>query len=274
MNARYAGLVPIAILLAVLLALVVSFYPEPDLPRTPIFVLPYPFSSAHSLFLSAAALMVAYFFARGFISNGSFSLIALGNGSIVLGLGFLLSQILGNPPYGGPNELTGISSIVFLASGIFFGAFASLSVIGKTVKLGRPHTTLFVSYIGGAAIVGLSIILVETGSVPPLFVKGVGPTLLREEFLGAAIVLYSYSSVTLMRDFAKSHTPILYWFSLGLGAIAVGFLSAYLGRFPGGPFSWLGRFSVSVGGVYMLIAILEAYRGAEPNPTGPAKEQA
>ena len=254
-------------MLTVLLTIIVTNYPEQNLPKTLIFELPAPFSFAHSLFLAISALVVAYFFARGFLSSGSFNLVALGTGSLVLGLGFLVSQILGNPPFRGPNHLVAISNLAFLFAGIFFGAFATLSVFDRSMKFGKPIITLLVDYIGGILLIILLILVVEIKLIPDFFVQGVGPTMLRTQVLGAATVLFSYSSIVLMRNYARSQISILYWFSLGLASIAIGFLSGFLGTFPGGPFSWLGRISLAVGGIYFIAAILVASwaTGAETN---------
>ncbi len=123
--------------------------------------------------------------------------------------------------------------------------------------------TLIVAYVASIVLVLFVTLVVEARLLPDFFVKGGGPTALREQVLGAAVVLFSYSSVVLIRNYAKSHVSILYWFSLGLASIAVGFLSAFLGKVPGGPFSWLGRIAVSIGGIYFIVAILAAYRGIE-----------
>ncbi|MBI4258377.1 MAG: hypothetical protein HY619_05430 [Thaumarchaeota archaeon] len=260
MKARYAGLIPLVIMLSGLLTIIVNYYPEQNLPKNLVFELPAPFSFAHSLFLSISALIVAYFFARGFLSSGSFNLVALGTGSLVLGLGFLVSQILGNPPFRGPNHLVAISNASFLFAGIFFGVFVTLGLFDKGLKFGKHTVTLFVNYLGGILLVIVLILAVELKLIPDFFVQGVGPTLLRAQVLGAATVLFSYSSIVLMRQYMISQIPILYWFSLGLASIAIGFLSGFLGTFPGGPFSWLGRISLAVGGIYFVAAILVAYR--------------
>ena len=260
MHGKYVGLIPVPVVLASLMILILVVYPEQNLPRSLVFELPSPFSSAHSLFLSVSALIVAYFFARSFLSGGSLNLVALGNGSLVLGLGFLLSQMLGNAPFGGPNELVGISSLEFLLAGAFFGAFSTLNLLGKTMQFGRPIVTLLVNYAGSIALVFVLIALVETKLLPNFFIPGVGPTLFRAEVLGASLMLFSYSSIVLIRDYSRSHALILYWFSLALALVAVGFLSALLGRVPGGPFSWLGRIALAVGGIYFIVSILEAYR--------------
>ncbi|MBI2183607.1 MAG: hypothetical protein HYU39_01460 [Thaumarchaeota archaeon] len=190
-------------------------------------------------------------------------MVALGNASLVLGLGFLLSQLLGNAPFGGPNQLVGISSLVFLFSGLFFAIFATLSLFGRVMQFGKPIVTLLVDYMGSVVLVAVLILAVETRLVPDFFVQGVGPTLVRQQVLGASILLFSYSSIVIMRNFATSRTAILYWFSLGLGLIALGFLSAFLGKVPGGPFSWLGRISLALGGIYLIVSILEALKGVK-----------
>jgi len=259
LNTKYAGLVPLTVVLVGLLFLVTSYYPEQNLPRNLVYELPAPFSSAHSIFLSISALVVAYFFARGSTSRASYNMIALGSGSLILGLGFLLSQILGNAPFGGPNQLVGISSLVFLASGLFYAAFATLSLFGKTLSSGKPGLSFLAGYAGGIAIVVATILSVELSLLPDFFVPGKGPTLLREETLGAAVVLFSYSATFLMRSYRQHKISVLFWFSLGLAANAVGFLSAFLGKVPGGPFSWLGRLSLILGGIYFGASILAAY---------------
>ena len=263
MNAKHAGLVPLLVVLASLLVFILSFYPEQNLSPNLIFNLPAPFSSAYAFLLSISALVVAFFFARGFLSSGSLYLITLGSGSLILGLGFLLSQILGSAPFGGPNQLTGISSLVFLASGVFYSASVTLSLVGKTVRLEKSALALLVGYAGSIALVIVAIVSVEMKFTPDFFVSGVGPTLLRQQVLGAAIVLFAYASVVLMRNYTVSEVSILYWFSLGLAAIAVGFLSAFLGKVPGGPFSWLGRISLIVGGIYFVVSISQSYKGSE-----------
>jgi len=263
LNAKFAGVVPIFIVLVGLLVLLLSFYPEQDLPRNLVYELPAPFSSAHSIFLSASALVVAYFFARRFISRASSNLITLGSASLILGLGFLLSQILGNAPFGGPNQLVGISSLVFLVSGLLYGASSTMSLLGKTVSPGKPRLTFIAAYAGSVALVFVVILSVESSLLPAFFAPGKGPTPLRQEALGAAVVLFSYSAVVLMRNYRRHKTSVLFWFSLGLAANAIGYLSAFLGRVPGGPFSWLGRISLVLGGIYFGASILAAYKKTE-----------
>lgn len=239
------------------------FYPEKS--STFVYEIPAPFSSAHSIFLSISAIIVAYFFARAFLTRGSGTLVVLGSGSLVLGLGYLLSQVLGNAPFGGPIQLVGISSLVFLCSALFFGAFAVLSLVNRDFRLGKPSQALTASYIAGLGTVALSIWVVEAGLAPAFFVPKVGPTFLREEVYAVAIVLFLVSSAAMMKGFLGSGSVILYWFSMGLALVAVGLVSAFLGRFPGGPFSWLARLSVVLSGLYLLGAVRVAFRDTSKN---------
>ena len=247
------------VILLALAALLLYFYPERVNPPAFAFELPSPFSSAHSFFLSVSALVVGYFFGRGFLRDGSLQLLVLGGGSLVLGLGFLLSQVLGNPPFGGPNQLVGISGLSFLLSGIFYGSFAAMTLSNRPQVLFRRRAALAVEYSIGIGLILAVVWIFQTGMAPAFFQPGVGPTLLRQQALGASTILFAAASLVLMRMYSRSKDGILYWFSLGLAAVSIGFLSAFLGKVPGGPFSWLGRISVALGGLYLLYAIVEAY---------------
>ena len=274
MNSRYFGLLPIVVLLIGLFFAISSYYPEQNLPRNLVFELSAPYSSALSLFLSISALIAAYFFGRGFLSSGLYNLAALGSASFILGSGFLLSQILGSAPFGGPNELTGISSMVFLLSGLLFAGSETLSLLGSVQRVARTRIALLAAYTSGIALVLAMVLLVETHSLPIFFIAGTGPTPFREGLLGGAAILYAYSSVVLMRDYLISRESVLFWFSLGITSITVGFLSAFLGQLPDGPFSWLGRIAAAIGGIYLLAAIMTAYRregsGRNSGPRLPA----
>jgi hypothetical protein len=249
-------------MLVALTYLVVLYYPESArLPRYLIFNPPFPYSSLHTLVLACSAVMVAYFFARGFLSSGSLNLIPLGNASLILGLGFLLASILGEPPFGGPGQLVAISTLVFFVTGCLLGIFATLSLLNKAPRLEGRETVVTATYLGSVLVVVLIILAAETRlASTAFFVPQSGPTVLRGEMLGVAILLFSYSSIVLMKDYRASRASVLYWFSLGLASIAIGFASAFLGTFPGGPLSWLSRTLVAVGGIYFLLAIFATYK--------------
>jgi hypothetical protein len=206
---------------------------------------------------------MSYFFARGFVRSGSINLATLGLGSLILGVGFLVAQILGYPPFGVANEQVGISSLAFLFSGIFFTIFSTLSLLTSNKTSRWPIGLLVLAYVGGLVLVGLITLSVALNILPLFFVPGKGVTLLREEALGASIVLYAYSSIIGLRSYMGTRDDVQYWFSLALAAITVGFVCAFLGIFPGGPYSWLARVSLIVGGIYFIAAILIAYRSVD-----------
>jgi hypothetical protein len=258
MKGTKLALLPIVILLAVLLVLLVATYPEGK--ATPIYEIPAPFSSAHSFFLSISSLVVAYFFARAFIGRGVLNLLLLGCASLILGSGFLASQVLGNIPFGGPLQLLGISSLVNLSAGLVFGTYALATLLGGDFEFKSTKIILGLTYAVGLLIVLLAVWLVEAGIVPPFFRPGVGPTPIRQYSYLVAIILFGLTSMVVLGKYVELRSGVLYWFSLGLAVITIGFVSAYLGKFPGGPFSWLARISVGAGGIYFLFAVREAYR--------------
>src|SRR2546428_172656 len=68
--------------------------------------------------------------------------------------------------------------------------------------------------------------------------------------------LFTISAILFSRVYLRSHNPILYWYSLALGATAVGFLSFFATKGNGDPLLWTGIASVCVGSVYFLFSIL------------------
>lgn len=263
LNKKTVGLIPFFLLFAGLAVLMSYFYPEPIRPPVFAFELPSPFSSAYSLFLAMSALAVAYFFGRGFVGNGSAALLILGGGSFILGLGYPVSQILGNHPFGGPNQLVGIGRVIFLGSGLFYAAFAAISLSGKGVSLKRPKSWLAFVYGAAFGVVLATALLFETSFAPSFFKAGSGPTPLAGQVFDLTIILFASTSIVLMKSYLTTKAKLIYWFTLGIGLISVAVLTGLFGRVPGGLFAWLGRFSLVIGGAYFILAIIEAYRGEE-----------
>ena len=263
MNPRQLGLLPILFISGALVVLVSFFYPETLLPKGLTYTLPAPFSYSYSYFPFLAAIVMSYFFARGFVSSHSVSLATLGVGSLVMGAGFLVPQIIVYLLPASANELTGISSLVFLFSGILFTVFSTLRLVTSDRTASRPIGLLVLGYAGGLVLVGLVTVSAASNILPPFFAPGKGPTLFREEVLAVSIVLYTYSSLVIMRSYLGTRDDILYWFSLGLAATALAFLGVLLGTFPGGPYSWLSRVSLVVGGFYFIAALRIAYKAVD-----------
>jgi hypothetical protein len=260
LNLRQLGLLPIVFISGALVVLVSFFYPESVLPRGLTYTLPAPFSYSYSYFPFLAAIVMSYFFARGFLSSHSVNLATLGVGSLVMGAGFLVPQIIVYLLPASANELMGISSLVFLFSGILFTAFSTLSLVTSDGTASRPVGLLVLGYTGGLVLVGLITVSAASNVLPPFFAPGKGPTLFRGAVIAVSIILYAYSSLVIMRSYLSTRDDILYWFSLGLAATALAFLGVLLGTFPGGPYSWLSRVSLIVGGVYFVAALRIAYK--------------
>jgi len=260
LNTKALGLIPLFVLFAGLAVFVSYFYPEQIRPPVFAFELPSPLSSAYSLLLSASALAVAYFFGRGFLRERSVGLLVLGGGSLILGLGYPLSQVLGNQPFGGPNQLIGVGRISFLMAGLFYATFAAISLSGRAVSSGRPKTWLALEYGAAVGLILATAIVLETSLAPSFFKAGSGPTLLASQVFDLTLVLFAATSIILMKSYLTARSKIIYWFTLGIASLSVAVLAGLLGRVPGGLFAWQGRFSVAIGGVYFILAIIEAFK--------------
>jgi hypothetical protein len=101
-----------------------------------------------------------------------------------------------------------------------------------------------------------------SGVTPQFFVQGVGPTLIRQSVLGAAIVLFLLTALVSMRVFAKSRNSFHFWYALSLIMIALGLIAFFLQSAVGSPIGWLGRSGQYIGGVYALIAVLIVFKAA------------
>ncbi len=118
------------------------------------------------------------------------------------------------------------------------------------------------AYLGVLVFMALLTIASLQGAIPPFFIQGVGPTLLRQVVLGTAAALFAMSSLLFMIFYSKSRSEFLYWYSLALALIAAGLSAVFLQKAVGSPIGWTGRSTQYLGGIYFIIAVLTALRGA------------
>jgi len=86
-------------------------------------------------------------------------------------------------------------------------------------------------------------------------------TVLAGWVMGTTVVLFAVSSLVFMRIYFQSKTDILYWYSLSLALIAVGRCSSLLiSEATDVPVQWVGRLSLYLGAVYLLISVLTTRR--------------
>jgi PAS domain S-box-containing protein len=157
----------------------------------------------------------------------------------------------------GPNVNVTIFNLgVLLAAICHLGAV--ITILGERpgeAEISRRQQNVRLGYL--AVIVGMAllVVLAITGLTPPFFIQGQGPTLIRQNIVGWAIVLFVVSSLFTMNRFLRQRASFLYWYSLALGLLAAAMIGAFLQPAVGSPLGWVGRSAQFLAAVYFLISV-------------------
>ncbi|MHB8765719.1 MAG: sensor histidine kinase [Deferrisomatales bacterium] len=209
----------------------------------------------NTLFLSALPALVAVLAARSFIAGGDPALLWLGSGALAYGASSLVAGwAIGVP--GSPNPTVTIhNGGALLSAGLHLVSAAAARtgaaagprrVSAWAVPLAYGAVLLVVAGWSAAALAGLT---------PPFFVRGQGPTLLRQGVLGAALALFAFSAALVLGYYVRARTALVFWYGLALALIATGLLAVFLQRAVGSPLGWVGRSAQYLAGVYFLAAV-------------------
>lgn len=231
-------------------------YPVPFVYNPPLLVMFLNFA------LNAAmSFIVAYVAVRGFLIDGSPSLLLMGCGVLAFGTATLLSTYLGTLPGEANATVTSHNTISLLASGFQFASVVQASK-GSLRRAGMRKTVAILGYLGVLVSAALLTIGSLEGAFPVFFVQGLGATPLRQVVLGTALILFAASSALFMKLYYRSKSDAVYWYSLGLAFITLGLSSFFLARAVGDLTTWVGRFAQYLGGFCFLISILVVTRDA------------
>jgi PAS domain S-box-containing protein len=216
----------------------------------------------NTVFLSAIPFAVAYYLARGYVRSGSFNLLLLGCGMMILGTGAFLAGWL--PASDGPNVNVTLYNVAALLGAVFHVTSAIITSAGG-ISGEEPrgsNVKAILAYLGVLVFAALLTIASLQGALPPFFIQGVGSTVVRQAVLGIATALFAYSSLLFMVRYARTKSDFLYWYSLALALLAVGLFAVLFQKTVGSPIGWAGRSAQYLGGIYFLIAALTAARSA------------
>ncbi len=251
----YLGLLPVLLLFALVLS--EQLFPSSARVYEPHFLLPL---LNTSLFLAAG--VVAYIAMRIYLISGSPTILWIGCGVLTLGTGSLAAGWLIWPF--GPNVNVTIFNVgVFLASICHIGAaVANLGERPGEADPSRRKRNVRIGYLAVLVGIALLVVLTITGLTPPFFIQGKGPTVIRQNVAGWAIVLLSVSSLFTMNRFLRKRASFLYWYSLALALLALAMLAFLLQPAVGSPIGWLGRSAYVLAGIYFLISVSTGLREA------------
>lgn len=215
----------------------------------------------NTVFISAIAFVVAIVAARGYWKGGWFSLLLLGCGTLIFGMGSFISGAVIGGPDGMNNAITIYSSAAALAALFHFGGAALISTQTVSSFSWRERTLkMTLLYAGVSAIMVLLTAGALANILPRFFDPGTGVTLLRQIVLDAAIVLFVLAALRLYQLGLQLQSDLPYWYALSLALIAIGLLALFWGRSISSPIWWVGRIAQYLGGLYLLAATLPALR--------------
>jgi PAS domain S-box-containing protein len=226
----------------------------------------------NTVFAGLIPCAVAVLAARAYLRSGLSSLLLLGAGMLVFGLGTTVAGWLIGTPGGSNVTVTIHNTCACLAAALFLlGATLKFREPGPVRWRGDVRVILVAVYGGLLALVAVMTFLAMHGQTPPFFLPGLGPTPLRQVVLGSATLGYLLAGALFLDGYRQRRSDFLYWYSLALLLIAIGLFAVFTQKAVGDPVSWLGRSAQYVGCVLALVAVLAAVR--EANVRGLALDQ-
>lgn len=224
----------------------------------------------NTLFIAVVSFIVAYIALKNYRGTGSIQVLLLGCGVLVFGIGGVLAAVVRGLP-GGANLNVTIYNAGALLGAVFhlLAALLLLAGISPETRVSRRGARVLFGYLGCVFLMGLLTLGSVQGLMPPFFIQGVGPTLLRQQVLGAADILFVFSFLVFMATYLRSKEAFLYWYACALALTAISLTAFFLQSSVGSPLGWVGRFSQYVGGVYFIISLLAAGRSTGTRGTTP-----
>jgi hypothetical protein len=215
----------------------------------------------NTLLISVVAFVASYISAKSYVMSGSPGLLLLGCGMLTFGTGALVAGVVRGFPDGVSLNLIVYNTAALAASAfhVVAAALISMRVTSDLLRISRRMKAAL-AYLGVVVFVLILPVGGMVGVIPPFFIEGMGFTFLRQLVLGAAIVLFAVSSVLFMSLYYARRVSFLYWYSLALGVIAVGFVAGLLYWVMGDPLNWTTRAAQYVGGIYFLITVSTTVR--------------
>ncbi len=236
---RWLSFLPIPALV-LLIAGLESFVP-PSLYYEPPWLLPL----TNTLFVTVVCFIVALIALRNYWATGQVQVLLLGCGVLTFGLGGVIAAFIRSVPEVGANLNVTIYNTAALGGAIFHAAaaFVLLGGTAQEVVASRRGLWLLLGYAGPSVCMGLLTGASLQGLVPPFFVQGIGPTMLRQVILGGADVLFAFSWLVFLGTYLRIRESFLYWYSSALALTAISLTAFFIQSAVGSPVGWAGRFS-------------------------------
>ena len=256
------SLLPMPVLL--LLVAILHFADGPAVFYDP----PWLILTGNTLFVGAVGLAVAGIAWRNYVAAGQVQVLLLGCAVLLFGIGGMLAAVFRGLPDGANLNVT-IYNAAALAGAVLHFVAALILSAGVVLEAGpvRRNAWLTLGYGGVVLFMAMLCVASLSGAVPPFFVQGAGPTQLRQQVLGAADVLFVFSSLTFMTAYIRIREPFLYWYAGGLALTAISLTAFFIEHAVGSPVGWAGRCAQYLGGIYFLVSLFITGRSAQQRGT-------
>jgi len=209
----------------------------------------------NTVFITVISFLVSFQAAKAYLNYGSLKLLMLGSATLTFGwASFIAGWIIGFAD--SPDHVLAAHNTGLLLSGFFH--FLSSSQFAGFEENETAHTRkkiLAASY----AFIFVFFILLTTASVfnllPPFFINGKGPTVLRQSVLLISIFLYSISSILFYRTNLRTSDSFFMWYSKALALIVIGISALLITPKVGSTIGWAGRTAQYLAGIYFFTAL-------------------
>jgi PAS domain S-box-containing protein len=222
---------------------------------------PYLLFTLNVVFWTLAMAAILYISIKSYLQNGSLTIFLISVSILIFGSSVIVSGWVSNSS---GNQSVALSNPCLLVAATLQVASSVLSLTGKegTPTINRK-VSLLLAYSGSLLFVGLISALAVSDSLPTFFTAS-GPTLLRQAILGSAAILFGVAFIIFAIQYAKSKAPSLLLYALAIALLAIGLFTAFEVKAIGDVPTWLGRATLYVGTVYLIVAIVRS-RKSDPD---------
>jgi hypothetical protein len=207
-----------------------------DIPGTigPPILLPI----LHTVFIGLVSLAGIIIATRSFSTFGSWPNLMIGGALLSFALAHLAGGWL-TGPLGANTGMTSHNAESLLSSALFsLGALLSLRAVKPTKEAGRV-STIIIFYVAILAAQTVLVIFSFQRLIPPFFVSGAGPTILRQVVVGFSAGLFFLAALLYFVYNRRVKSDFLYWYVLGLALVGIAFVTLLFETTIGDAFAWL-----------------------------------
>ena len=220
----------------------------------------------NTVFITGLCLLIAVLCFRIFLRGGFLNVLLLGCGVLAFGLSSFAAGWLIRAPFG-PNYTVTTHNIGVLFTAVLYFLSSLFTAFGFSMEIERRRRQIAIMAYAAVFCLG-AVLTAETvlQILPPFFVVGEGPTVVRQVVLSVSVTLLLTSALLMMTVYAERRTGFLLYSINALLLIGAGIVGVALGT-PGSPLSWMGRAAQYLGDVYLAVASMKALGEARSKGT-------